>query len=61
MTDKCKKIKCGLVVRGSDKVNANARKDLLVPDPEIDRALAVIDDALEENDDGREDEQGTAS
>lgn len=57
MNDIEKKIKCNLVVRGSSEVNAIAEADLKKPDPDKDRALAAINEALEEEEhelDGQE-------
>lgn len=46
MCDKPKKVKCNLIVRGTERANANAQKDLDVPDPNSDQALATIKDGL---------------
>ena len=57
MNDTAKKIKCNLVVRGSNEVNAIAEADLKKPDPDRDRALALINEALEKEEhesDGQE-------
>ncbi len=40
------KIKCNLIVRGSDESNASAKADLEIQDPDQDRALAIINEAL---------------
>jgi len=47
MSDKPKKIKCNLIVRGTERANASAQKDLDVPDPDSDHALAAIRNGLE--------------
>ncbi len=49
-----KKIKCSLNVRGSDSANAAAEKDLEIPDPEKDKAIAIINEALGTKDDDEE-------
>lgn len=46
MCDKPQKTKCHLVVRGTKQANTNAQKDLDVPDPNLDKALATIKDGL---------------
>jgi hypothetical protein len=47
MCDKPQKIKCDLIVRGTERANASAQKDLDIPDPNSDKALAAIRDGLE--------------
>ena len=60
MENKVTKIKCNLIVRGSDESNASAKADLEIQDPDRDRALALIDEALGDKK-NEQDEQGAAS
>jgi hypothetical protein len=59
MKEKAKKIKCDLIVRGSNKANATAKTDLNIKDPSKDRALAIIDEALDKE--HEQDDQRTTS
>lgn len=54
------KIKCNLIVRGSDESNASAKADLKIQDPDQDRALAIINEALGDKK-NEQDEQRAAS
>jgi len=46
MKEEQKKIKCDLIVRGTAQANANAKADLEIPDPDDQRAKAILNEAL---------------
>lgn len=59
MKKKPTKIQCNLVVRGSEKANAAAKADLEIEDPEHNRALAIIEEALKEKNHEQNDQRTT--
>ncbi len=54
MKDQKRKIQCNLNVRGTDQANANVEADLKIPDPDQERALAILKEALDEEEDHKQ-------
>lgn len=50
MKDIKTKIRCKLNVFGTNQANANVEADLKIQDPDQERALAILKEALDEED-----------
>ena len=54
MKDQKRKIQCDLNVCGTDQANASVEADLKIPDPDQERALAILKEALDEEKDHKQ-------